>query len=154
MAVLPHPTPPKSVFLIHSLASAMKGFLSVLLFRVWKSIYLSGNSPVFTPVPGLFFTWNLICCLRFGPNFLLLFWIMDSNDTAATPSGKIRRCPCGRRMSSLQHDFHSVCIVCRGVDCDTDHRCPECNDISDLLMTNSTLNISSAFSISCRANGR
>ena len=38
-------------------------------------------------------------------------------------------------MSSVIHDFHSICVVCRGVDCDTDHRCPECKDVGDLVMT-------------------
>ena len=61
---------------------------------------------------------------------------MDSDNASTTPpAGKIHRCSCGRRMSSLIHDFHSVCAVCRGGDCDTDHRCPECKDIGDLVMT-------------------
>ena len=61
---------------------------------------------------------------------------MDSDYSSTTPpAGKIRRCSCGRRMSSLQHDFHSTCVVCRGVDCDTDHTCPECKDVGDLVMT-------------------
>ena len=61
---------------------------------------------------------------------------MDS-DTAATtpPSGKILHCSCGRRTSSLIHDFHSICVVCRGVDCDADHRCPECTDMGDSVMS-------------------
>ena len=55
---------------------------------------------------------------------------MDSDNAAATPStGKIRHCSCGRRMSSLIHDFDSICVVCRDVDCDTDHRCPGCTDV-------------------------
>ena len=61
---------------------------------------------------------------------------MDSDNTSATPpAGKICRCSCGKRMISLQHDFHSVCVACRGIDCDTDHGCPECKDVTDLLMT-------------------
>ena len=38
-------------------------------------------------------------------------------------------------MSSLIHDFHSICVVCRGVDCVTDHWCPECKDVGDSVMT-------------------
>ena len=38
-------------------------------------------------------------------------------------------------MSSLIHDFHSICVVCRGVDCDRDHRCPKCTDVADSVMT-------------------
>ena len=49
---------------------------------------------------------------------------MDSdnyNASAATPPlpGKVRRCLCGRRISSLTYDFHTLCTVCRGRDCDT-----------------------------------
>ena len=67
-------------------------------------------------------------------HFFGLFYIMDS-DSASTPSsGKIRRCSCGRRMSGLIHDFHTVCILCRGVDCDSDHRCPECTDVTDSVI--------------------
>ena len=40
--------------------------------------------------------------------------------TAAAAVGRIRRCPCGRRMSSLTHDYHSCCIFCRGIDCTLD----------------------------------
>ena len=63
--------------------------------------------------------------------------IMDSDNFAATPlAGKIRCCPCGTQMSSIQHYFHSLCIVCREVDCDTDNRCLERADVDDLEMTN------------------
>ena len=62
---------------------------------------------------------------------------MDSDNASTTPPvGKIHRCSCGRRMSSLQHDFRSICVVCRGVDFDTNHRCPKCKDFSYLLMAN------------------
>ena len=37
-------------------------------------------------------------------------------------------------MSSLTHDFHSLCTVCLGVDCDTDNRYAECIDVSDDIM--------------------
>ena len=39
-------------------------------------------------------------------------------------------------MSSLQHDFHSSCVACRGVDCDNDNRRKECADVGDVVMTN------------------
>ena len=50
---------------------------------------------------------------------------MDSETaTNTSPAGKIRRCSCGRKMSSLIHDFHSIC-----------HRCPECTDVGDAVMS-------------------
>ena len=61
---------------------------------------------------------------------------MDSDNASATPlAGKIRCCPCGRRMTSFNMIF-IVCVGCRGIDCDTDYWFPECNDVSDVLMTN------------------
>ena len=61
---------------------------------------------------------------------------MDSDNSSSSaaappPAGKVRRCPCGRRMSSLTHDFHSVCVICRNRDCDMENRCDECNDVPD-----------------------
>ena len=38
-------------------------------------------------------------------------------------------------MSGLIHDFHAVRVICRGIDCDADHRCLECNDVSDSVMS-------------------
>ena len=61
---------------------------------------------------------------------------MDSYTAATTPPAeKIRRCSCGRRMSSLLHDSHSISVVCRGIDCDADHHCPECTDVDDSVMS-------------------
>ena len=61
---------------------------------------------------------------------------MDSDAATSTPpSGKIHRCSCGRRMGGLIHDFHTVCVICRGIDCDDDHLCPECNDVSNSVMS-------------------
>ena len=51
--------------------------------------------------------------------------------TTVTSLGKIRRCSCGRRMSSLSYDHHSLCSICRGFDCTLDSRCEECELISD-----------------------
>ena len=68
---------------------------------------------------------------------LLLHGLRSS---ATSRAEKNYNCQCGRRMSSLTSDFHSVCIVCRGVDCDIDRRCIECTDVNNNVMT--MLNIS------------
>ena len=47
---------------------------------------------------------------------------------------------CKTRMSSLLHDKHSVCVVCRGFDCSLDKHCIECESWPDDLCVN-TLNI-------------
>ena len=63
--------------------------------------------------------------------------MMDSDAAASVlPSGKIRRCSCGRRMGGLGHDFHTVGAICRGIDSDADHRCPECTNVTDAVMSN------------------
>ena len=60
---------------------------------------------------------------------------MDSNRSSSSlPAGKIRRCTCGKRMSILKFNFHTVCSGCRGLDCDMETRCIECTDVSDLIM--------------------
>ena len=38
---------------------------------------------------------------------------------------------CKNRMSSLKHDSHSVCVKCRGHDCNLDRRCVECEAWSE-----------------------
>ena len=38
------------------------------------------------------------------------------------------------RMSSLLHEKHSVCVVCRGFDCSLDKRCNECESLPEDLM--------------------
>ena len=38
-------------------------------------------------------------------------------------------------MSTLTYDFHSICVNYHGIDCDFDHRCEECADIADDVMT-------------------
>ena len=69
---------------------------------------------------------------------------MDSDrPSSALPAGKIRSCQCERRIISRKFDFHTVCIQCvgvgggggGGVDCDIDIRCSECNDVTDITMT-------------------
>ena len=60
---------------------------------------------------------------------------MDSDrSSSSSPAGKIRRCSCGKRMSCLKFDFHTVCSDCRGVDCDMQTRCIECTDVSEVIM--------------------
>ena len=54
--------------------------------------------------------------------------------SSASPASKIRRCSCGKRMSCLKFDFHTVCSECRGVDCDLQTRCIECTDVDDVTM--------------------
>ena len=63
-------------------------------------------------------------------------WTMDSdNSSSALLAGKVHTCHCGKRMSSLTNDFHTVCIDWRDVDCDLDHCCVECHDTDDSTMT-------------------
>ena len=48
--------------------------------------------------------------------------------TSAAPDfSALQSCPhCARRMSSLQFDKHTLCVVCRDVKCSLDTRCKEC----------------------------
>ena len=46
-----------------------------------------------------------------------------------------RSCPrCGRRMSSLQFDKHTFCVICRGMKCSLATRCKECKAWSKEFM--------------------
>ena len=55
--------------------------------------------------------------------------------SAATDVSACRPCPrCGRRMSSLQFDKHTLCVVCRDVKCSLDTRCKECKAWSKEFM--------------------
>ena len=54
---------------------------------------------------------------------------------SSSVAAKLRYCSCGKRMSTLTYDFHSVCVSCRGIDCDFEHRCDECANIADDDMT-------------------
>ena len=38
-------------------------------------------------------------------------------------------------MSSILHDSHKICSVCRGFDCYLDKRCSECETWSEEVMT-------------------
>ena len=69
-------------------------------------------------------TWTVI-------NFSLDYSMMDSDRSSSSfPAGKIRTCLRGKRMSSTKYDFHTVCVVCRGLDCDMTVSCIECTDVS------------------------
>ena len=47
--------------------------------------------------------------------------------SAATDVSARRSCPCcGHRMSSLQFDKHTLCVVCRDIKCSLDTKCKEC----------------------------
>ena len=55
--------------------------------------------------------------------------------SAATDVSAHRSCPrCGRRMSSLQFDKHTLCVVCRDVKCSLDTSCKECKAWSKEFM--------------------
>ena len=55
--------------------------------------------------------------------------------SAATDVSARRSCPrCGRRMSSLQFDKHTLCVVCRDMKCSLDTRCKECKAWSKEFM--------------------
>ena len=49
---------------------------------------------------------------------------------SATPSG-FRHCVCGRRTSSKTHDYHALCVTCRGYQCDFNNCCDECQSLTD-----------------------
>ena len=62
---------------------------------------------------------------------ILFDYVMDSdNSSSASSAGKVHSCYCGRRMSSIVKDFHTVCV-----DCDLDSRYVECADIDNSTMT-------------------
>ena len=55
--------------------------------------------------------------------------------SAATDVSACRSCPrCGRRISSLQFDKHTLCVVCRDIKCSLDTRCKECKAWSKEFM--------------------
>ena len=49
-----------------------------------------------------------------------------------TPVDGCRKCrSCPRRMSKKSADRHTLCIACRGFDCDLNNRCEECLEWSE-----------------------
>ena len=47
----------------------------------------------------------------------------DSAAASAATQAGFHRCACGRRMSSMTHDYHSFCVHCRGFECNFNNRC-------------------------------
>ena len=57
---------------------------------------------------------------------------ISSDSSAETPVDGRRKCSsCPRRMSKKSADRHTVCISCRGFDCDLNNRCEECLEWSE-----------------------
>ena len=83
---------------------------------------------------------HLLCVsylwISFAAFGILFDNVTDSdNSFSSSPVGKVHSCHCGKRMSSITKDFHTVCIDCRGVDCDLDNHCVECTDIDNSTLT-------------------
>ena len=55
-----------------------------------------------------------------------------SESSVETPVDGRRKCSsCPRRMSKKSADRHTICISCRGFDCDINNRCEECLEWSE-----------------------
>ena len=56
----------------------------------------------------------------------------SSESSVETPVDGWRKCSsCLRRMSKKLADRHTICVSCRGFDCDIDSRCDECLEWSE-----------------------
>ena len=56
----------------------------------------------------------------------------SSESSVETPSDGRRKCSsCPRRMSKKSADRHTICVQCRGFDCDINARCEECLEWSE-----------------------
>ena len=56
----------------------------------------------------------------------------SSESSIEAPSDGRRKCSsCPRRMSKKSADRHTICVQCRGFDCDLNSRCDECLDWSE-----------------------
>ena len=56
----------------------------------------------------------------------------SSESSVETPVDGRRKCiSCPRRMSKKSADRHTLCITCRGFDCDLNNRCEECLEWSE-----------------------
>ena len=56
----------------------------------------------------------------------------SSDSSVEAPSDGRRKCiACPRRMSKKTADRHTLCINCRGFDCDINTRCEECLELSE-----------------------
>ena len=57
---------------------------------------------------------------------------LSSESSVETPVDGRRKCSsCPRRMSKKSTDRHTICISCRGFDCDINNRCEECLEWSE-----------------------
>ena len=58
-------------------------------------------------------------------------WIMASPSTSsATTPVDVHAHRCTRKMSSLTHDQHTICVSCGDIDCSVAVRCDECREWS------------------------
>ena len=56
----------------------------------------------------------------------------SSESSVETPVDGRRKCSsCPRRMSKMSADRHTLCVSCRGFDCDLNSRCEECLEWSE-----------------------
>ena len=56
----------------------------------------------------------------------------SSESSIEAPTDGRRKCSsCPRRMSKKSADRHTICVQCRGFDCDLNSRCEECLDWSE-----------------------
>ena len=56
----------------------------------------------------------------------------SSDSSVETPVDGRRKCSsCPRKMSKKSAVRHTVCITCRGFDCDINNRCEECLELSE-----------------------
>ena len=56
----------------------------------------------------------------------------SSESSVETPVDGRRKCiACPRRMSKKSADRHTLCVNCRGFDCDVNSRCEECLEWSE-----------------------
>ena len=56
----------------------------------------------------------------------------SSESSVETPVDGRRKCSsCPRRMSKKSADRHTICVSCRGFDCDLNSRCDECLEWSE-----------------------
>ena len=115
---------PGQLTAINVLAVRVFGSPSALLFA-FMLIHLGFISSV---------ALDLFCLMNWitsSPNWIK-FFIMDSDcSSSALLTGTVCSCTCGKRMSALKFDFHTVCFDCKGVECDLKTRCFECTDVDN-----------------------
>ena len=129
----PPPTYPIAFILppVLSLAGRVVVMLLIAVF-VWMVLPSTVNSSAISIIIIVYSFWIFIPVTFFL--FIVDFWTSLDLRYGLRPL-IVCFTSCGRRMSSITRDFHSVCIECRGVDCDIDNRCIECTDVDDNTMT-------------------